>query len=108
MSGQGFFYPGDEQQMALAQRLKMAQALMGNQANPATPYAGIANAGSDIIGAQAMKNIQNQQQQQGPANQIIQQRYGMTPSQAQNVISPSFLSRAGDWASNIFGMGGGG
>lgn len=86
-----------------AQRMKMAQALMGNNANPTTPYAGLANAGGDLLGAQAMQRIQ---QQSDPQNQVMQQRYGMTPGQAQNLLNPSMASKAGDWLSNLFGMGG--
>ena len=70
------------------QKLQMAQALMGNGANPQTPNSGIANAGGSILGALAAKRIQ---QQNDPQNQVMQQRYGMSPGQAQNITDPSLL-----------------
>lgn len=67
MSSPGFFY-GDIDP-AYARQMQMAQALMGNNANPKTANAGLANMGSDIAGAFAMRNAQNQQQGQNFANQ---------------------------------------
>ena len=79
------------------QKMAMAQSLMGN--NATGPNAGIANVGGDILGALAAKRIQ---QQNSPENQTLQQRYGMSPSQAQNITDPSLMSRLG----NFFGLGG--
>lgn len=78
-------------------KIALAQSLMGNQAQGQN--SGLANAGGDILGAVAMQRMQ---QQNSPQNQVIQQRYGMTPSQAQNVTNPNLASRIG----SMFGMGG--
>lgn len=67
MSSPGFFY-GDTDP-AYTRQMQMAQALMGNNANPKTANAGLANMGSDIAGAFALRNAQNQQQGQNFANQ---------------------------------------
>lgn len=75
-------------------KMQMAQSLMGNQAQGQN--SGLANAGSDILGAITAQRLQ---QQNSPENQVIQQRYGMNPSQAQNVTNPS-------WTSRLFNLGG--
>jgi len=86
-----------------AKKMAMAQSLMGNQAQGQN--AGLANAGGDIAGAIAMKNLQQQASPQNQmASQTIQQRYGMDPSQAQNVMNPSLMSKIG----GLFNLGGGG
>lgn len=82
-------------------KMQMAQALMGNQADPKTANAGIANAGNDLLGASIQNRIQ---QQNSPEAQIIQQRYGMTPAQSVGIMNPSLFGRA----SGLFNMGGGG
>lgn len=82
-------------------RSQMAGALMQNQADPRTANAGFANAGSDILGAVTQNAIQHQN---GPQSQVIQQRYGITPSQAGNVLHPGIMSKIG----GLFSMGGGG
>ena len=80
-------------------KMAMAQSLMGNQAQGQN--SGLANAGNSILGAITMKNMAQQQNPQNQmASQTIQQRYGMNPSQAQNVMNPSLMSR-------LFSMGGG-
>jgi len=62
-------------------QMAMARALMGNQAQGQN--SGIANLGGNILGALAMKRVQ---QQNDPENQVVQQRYGMTPGQAGGVL----------------------
>jgi hypothetical protein len=42
-------------------RQQMAQSFMQNSANPQTQNSGIANAGSDILGAITARNLQNRQ-----------------------------------------------
>lgn len=69
MSSPGFFY-GDTDP-AYARQMQMAQALVGNNANPKIANAGLANMGNDIAGAFAMRNIQNKQQGQNFANQRL-------------------------------------
>ena len=92
-----------QQQADQARKMAMAQSLMGNQARGQN--SGMANAGGDILGAIAMKNMAQQSDPQNQmASQTIQQRYGMDPSQAQNVMNPSLMSRIG----GLFSMGGGG
>ena len=92
-----------QQQSDQARKMAMAQSLMGNQAQGKN--GGMANAGSDILGAITMKNMAQQADPQNQmANQTIQQRYGMDQSQAQNVMNPSLMSKIG----GLFNMGGGG
>ncbi len=91
------FQQYQDQQKQQQQRQAMAQALMQNQASPQTPNSGIANAGGDIMGALVQRRMQ---QQADPTNQIMQQRYGMSPGAANNVLHPSMLSK-------LFSMGGG-
>jgi hypothetical protein len=78
-------------------KMAMAQSLMGNQAQGQN--AGMANIGNDILGAMRMKSLQ---QQNSPENAVVQQRYGMSPSQANGVLNPSLGSRIG----GMFGLGG--
>ena len=84
-------------------KMAMAQQLMGNQAQGQN--GGMANAGNSILGAITMKNMMQQQDPQNQmASQTIQQRYGMSPGQAQGVMNPSLMSKIG----GLFNMGGGG
>lgn len=82
-------------------KMAMAQSLMGNQAKGTN--SGMANAGNDILGAITMHNLA---QKNDPTNQMnnqtMQQRYGMDPSQAQNVLNPSLMSKVG----GLFNLGG--
>lgn len=62
MSNPGMMNPAMEQQrrqqMALALLQQGMDAQGGQQANPTTPYAGVANAGSDIMNAIGYRNAQ--------------------------------------------------
>ncbi|HVZ60672.1 MAG TPA: hypothetical protein VG892_07795 [Terriglobales bacterium] len=69
------------------QKMAAAQALMGNNANPQTPYAGISNAGSSLLGAMAMKRIQDQNDPLGHVN-----------------VTPAVNS---SWMQRLFSLGGG-
>jgi hypothetical protein len=74
-------------------RQALAQSLMGNQANPNTPNAGIANAGSDIAGALVSRKIQDNNkwaaQGLGPVN-----------------VTGNRMPGQGGWFNGLFGMGG--
>lgn len=83
-------------------KMQLAQGLMGNKAQG--QYSGLANAGSDLAGALASQNIGAAN---SPAAQAISLRTGISPSAAGNIVNPSMLSQAKNWAGNLFGMGGG-
>lgn len=89
-----------QQQSDLQKRQALAASLMQNSADPRQQNAGLANAGSDILGAVIGRNAQQQQQSADPLNQAMQQRYGMSPGQANNMLHPSMLSK-------LFNFGGG-
>lgn len=57
---------------------QLAATLMGNNADPKTAYAGVANAGSDLNGALMLKAMQNQAN--GPASTNLGQTPGMDAS----------------------------
>lgn len=99
-------YPAPNNQMqpeqnnpAVMQRMMMARQLMGQQANPTTPFAGLANIGSSLAGASMMNHAQNQMQNPGlqPVN--------VTPAQ-----NASLGQRIGNFAANkwpsLFSFGG--
>lgn len=62
MSNPGMMTPGMEQQRRQQMALMLLQQGMdaqgSGQANPMTPYAGVANAGANILGALNYKNAQ--------------------------------------------------
>ena len=86
-----------QQYQDLQRRQQMAQSLMQNSANPQTANSGIANAGSDIAGAIAAKNMQNQSD---PFNSVLSQRYGISNGAANNISHPGLISK-------LFNLGGG-
>jgi hypothetical protein len=103
MSGPGYFY-GNKPDAAETQRRQLAQALMGKATDPSTPYAGLANIGSDVSGAYASKRLFDGAND--PAAQAMATRTGMSNSDAYGLLNPSLASRAGDWFGNLFSMGG--
>lgn len=85
----------------------MAQALMGNNANPTTSYAGIANAGGDLAGAVAQKTMQQNAVQQAQNNvpgvmQNLGGNIGSISSKTPNLPNYGMFSGL----SGLFGMGG--
>lgn len=93
------------QQMQMMQdqqrKQQLAATLMGNNADPKTPYAGIANAGSDLNGALMLKAMQGQNQTPNAANPTA----GMTDQMGVPLNGP----RPGMFSglSNLFNLGGG-
>jgi|SRR6185312_1905445 len=85
-------------------RQQMAQALLSGQGATGA-NSGLANAGNSILGAMVAKNMQGQI---SPAAQAMVQR-GQVGSlgQANSILNPSFMDRAGNYVSNLFGLGGG-
>lgn len=77
-------------------KMQLAQGLMGNKATG--QYGGLANAGSDIAGAVAQNQLQNQANwnAQGLGNVAVTPQVGTTG-----------LGRLGSQIGNLFGMGGG-
>ena len=98
-----------QQYQAMQRQQQMAQALMQQgqqqqQQNMTAPYAGVSNAGSQLAGAAAMNNMnQNANwaaQGLGPVN--------VTPNQATGMGgSNSMLQNAGAYLGNLFGFGSG-
>lgn len=108
-SGAGYFMAGQNgDQSQLTPQQKMAMALMGGDKayNPQQANSGIANAGSSLAGAMAMQNMQQQAAGNSQQGQIIQQRYGMSPTQAAQVMNPNSGGFGG--LGGLFNMGGGG
>lgn len=82
-----------QQVMEYQRQQQLAQALMaGNNRNPTTQYAGVANAGGDIASALMQNRLQK--------NAInAQDQVQVTP---QKIPTPNNAS----WLKNLFGMGG--
>lgn len=74
MSNPGYFYGQQDPQDAY--RMQMAQALMGNQADPRQANAGIANAGNSVLGAMQMRNIAQSHDPLAPVKMTPQQTGG--------------------------------
>lgn len=86
-----------QQMMDFQKQQNLAQALMGNQANPQTPYAGVANAGNNMLGAYLGK--QNRDNMAFAAQGIAP--VTVTPNQMTGQGGG-----VGGWFKNLFSMGG--
>lgn len=94
------------QQMQMMQdqqrKQQLAATLMGNNADPKTAYAGLANAGSDMNGALILKAMQARNPQQAsPANPTA----GMVDQMGVSLNSPKPGMFSG--LGNLFNLGGG-
>lgn len=63
MSSPGYFYGDPTQNNDIQQRMRMAQALMGNQGAQGA-YGGLANAGNSLLGALTYRNAQDDARKQ--------------------------------------------
>lgn len=85
-------------------QLNMAKALMNNQADAKTPYAGVANAGSDLTGALALKAFQQNQPQTNAANYLPNDPTAGMKDQTGMPISGAQPGQS--WWKGLFNLGG--
>lgn len=92
---------GDDNAQQYRRQIALGRSLLGQQANPATPFAGLANLGSSIAGANMMQSATNRYQDQLA-------HPGLQPVRVTPAMNSSFFDRARNSMGNLFGFGGGG
>jgi len=86
-------------------RQKLVQSMMQPPPQQAAGgWGGLANAGSMIAGAAALKGVQNQMNDPNYSTDLA--RYGMTPQDIQSAANPGMGSAVGQWLKNALGGGG--
>lgn len=93
-----------QQALDYQKQQQMAQALMDQQPDMKTPYAGLAQGGGSLLGALTMKDAQNNAMQNYQNNQPGTMHdtggWGMVSDKAPNLPAQS------SWFKNLFSLGG--
>ena len=99
MSGSGLLTMDQVRQwQQYQQQQQMAQALMGNNANATSPYAGVANLGGDLTGAMMLRNARNRM--------LAAQDSGVGADSGKMMANSAQASPGGSWLSNLLNFGG--